>query len=125
MADDPLASAGLSHLLAWGVNPVGRTFQIAPGEPRPQYQIVGYVEDTKYTDLKEPFGPIGYFPAAQETRVGPYLDLIVRSGLSMASMKPSVTRSVREVVPNATVAFETVRCGSLRRRIRALREDPP
>jgi putative ABC transport system permease protein len=92
-----------------GANPVGRTFQIAPGEPRPQYQIVGYVKDTKYTDLKEPFKPIGYFPAAQETRVSPYLDLIVRSDLSLTSITPAVTRSVREVVPNATVAFETVR----------------
>jgi ABC-type antimicrobial peptide transport system permease subunit len=41
--------------------------------------------------------------------VGPYLDLIVRSDLSLASITPAVTRSVREVVPNATVAFETVR----------------
>jgi putative ABC transport system permease protein len=94
-----------------GANPVGRTFQIdtAPGDPRPPYQIVGYVKDTKYTNLREPFRPIGYFPAAQETDVGPYLDLIVRSDLSLASITPAVTRSVREVVPNATVAFETVR----------------
>jgi len=93
-----------------GANPVGRTFQIdtPPGDPRPQYQIVGYVKDTKYTNLKEPFTPIGYFPAAQETRLGPYLDLIVQSDLPLASVTPAVTRSVREVVPNATVAFETV-----------------
>jgi len=94
-----------------GANPVGRTFQLdlPPGEPRPVYQIVGYVKDTKYTDLREAFTPIGYFPAAQETSFGPYLDLIVRSDLPLASITPAVTQSVREVVPNATVAFETVR----------------
>ncbi len=93
-----------------GANPVGRTFQLElpPGEPRPVYQIVGYVKDTKYTDLREAFTPIGYFPAAQETAFGPYLDLIVRSDLPLASVAPAITRSVREVVPNATLAFETV-----------------
>jgi predicted permease len=94
-----------------GANPVGRTFQIdmPPGEPRPQYRIVGYVKDTKYTELREPFTPIAYFPAAQETAYGPYLDLIVRSDLPLSAMTPAVTRAVRDVVPNATVAFETLR----------------
>ena len=48
-------------------NPIGQGFQIEepPGAPRPLYEIVGVVKDTKYTDLREPFGPIGYFPPAQ------------------------------------------------------------
>jgi predicted permease len=94
-----------------GATPIGRTFQIdmPPGEPRPQYRIVGYVKDTKYTELREPFTPIAYFPAAQETAYGPYLDLIVRSDLPLSAITPAVTRAVRDVVPNATVAFETLR----------------
>ncbi len=94
-----------------GANPLGRTFQIdmAPGEPRPHYHIVGYVEDTKYTDLREPFTPIAYLAAAQETAHGPYLDLIVRTDLPLTSITAALTRSVREVVPNATVASETLR----------------
>jgi predicted permease len=94
-----------------GANPLGRTFQIdmPPGEPRPQYQIVGYVKDTKYTDLKEAFTPIAYFPAAQETAHAEYLDLIVGTDLPLSSITAAVTRSVREVVPNATVATETLR----------------
>jgi predicted permease len=94
-----------------GANPIGRTFQIdmPPGEPRPRYGIVGYVKDTKYTDLKEPFTPIAYFPAAQETAYSPYLDLIVRTDLPQSSMTAAVTASVRQVVPDATVATETLR----------------
>ena len=62
----------------------GAPFQIAsPGEPQPHYQIVGLVKDTKYTDLREDFTPIGYLPAAQETEVGPFLDLVVRSDLPL------------------------------------------
>jgi hypothetical protein len=55
-----------------GANPVGRTFQLVmnAGEPQHHFQIVGLVKDTKYNDLREDFGPIGYFPAAHETRVG-------------------------------------------------------
>jgi ABC-type antimicrobial peptide transport system permease subunit len=50
-----------------GRSPLGLTFQIQepPGAPRPEYQVVGVVQDTKYTDVREPLGPIGYFPAAQ------------------------------------------------------------
>ena len=29
------------------------------------YEIVGVVQDTKYTDFREPFGPIGFFFVSQ------------------------------------------------------------
>ena len=48
-----------------GHDPLGQTFQIEepPGKPRPQYQIVGVVKDTKYYDLREDFKPIAYLSA--------------------------------------------------------------
>jgi predicted permease len=92
-------------------SPIGRTFQIeaTPGEPQPTYHIVGMVKDTKYTDLREDFGPIGYFPTAQLTGESPFVDLIVRSNLPAASVTPSLTRAIREVAPGSTVAYELVR----------------
>jgi predicted permease len=106
-----IVNESFARKLFGGANPLGRTFQIdmPPGDPRPHYQIVGYVRDTKYTEIKEPFTPIAYFPAAQETAYAPYLDLIVRSDLPQSSITPALTRSVREVVPGATVATETLR----------------
>ena len=94
-----------------GASPIGRTFQLVmnQGDPQPHYRIVGLVKDTKYIDLREEFTPIGYFPAAQETDFGPFLDLIVRSDLPLSSITPSITRTVRDVAPGATVAYETVR----------------
>jgi predicted permease len=94
-----------------GADPIGRTFQIdfGPGEPRPHHTIVGYARDTKYTDLREPFTPIAYLPMAQETAYAPYLDLIVRTDLPPTSLEPPLTRAVLDVVPNATVAFASVR----------------
>ena len=54
-------------------NPIGQGFQIEepPGAPRPLYEIVGVVKDTKYTDLREPFTPIGYFPRVAGRPEGP------------------------------------------------------
>ena len=94
-----------------GTSPIGRTFQMVmgQGDPQPHYQIVGLVKDTKYTDLRQDFMPIGYFPAAQETEIGPFLDLVVRSDLPLSSITPAITRSVLEVVPGSTVAYDTVK----------------
>ena len=94
-----------------GTNPLGRTFQLdtAPGQPNPHYQIIGLVKDTKYTDLREEFTPIGYFAASQETEIGPFLDFVLRTDLPAASITPTLTRAIREVAPNSTVAYDTIR----------------
>jgi predicted permease len=94
-----------------GANPIGRTFQLvmAPGDPQPHYQIVGLVRDTKYNDLREEFGPIAYFASTQETESSPFLDFIVRSDMTLSSLTPTLTRSIREIAPGATVAYDTMR----------------
>ena len=93
-------------------SPIGQTFQIeaTPGQPQPTYHIVGLVKDTKYTGLREDFGPIGYFPMDQETDAfGPFFDLVIRTNMPAASLTPSLTQAIREVVPGSTVAYELVR----------------
>jgi predicted permease len=94
-----------------GANPVGRTFQLVTnlGGPQPHYRIVGLVKDTKYTDLREDFAPIGYFSAAQGTEIGPFLDLVLRTDLPLAPVSASITSAVREVAPGATVAYDSIR----------------
>ena len=93
-----------------GGNPVGRTFELdsAPGSPQVIYHVIGLVKDTKYYDLREEFLAQGFFAAAQETEVGPFLDLVLRSNLPLASLTPSLTSAVREVVPGSTVAYEPI-----------------
>jgi len=95
-----------------GANPVGQTFQIeaTPGQPQPTYHIVGLVKDTKYRGLRNDFGPIGYFPMDQETEAfGPFFDLVIRTSMPASTLTPSLTRTIREVVPGSTVAYELVR----------------
>lgn len=93
-----------------GANPVGRTFQIdgRADEVRPHFQIVGLVRDTKYYELREEFQPTGYFPAAHETDPGPSLDFIVRSDMPLASLTPTLTRTIREVAPGSTVSYQSL-----------------
>ena len=94
-----------------GGNPIGRSFQLVgnQGEAAPHFRIVGLVRDTKYNDLREDFAPIGYFPVAHEAQVGPYLDLVVRTDMPLASLTPTLTRTIRDVAPGSTVAYDTMR----------------
>ena len=93
-----------------GADPLGRTFSFVGGTdaPKTQYQIVGTVRDTKYNDLREELTPIAYLAAAQEAEPGPYFDLILRTGLPAASLTPTLTRTIRDVAPGSTVAYDTL-----------------
>ncbi|CAN5676344.1 ABC transporter permease [soil metagenome] len=108
--DTAVVNESLARKYFGGENPIGRTFQIgsSPGQESPHFQIVGLVKDTKYQELREEFTPIAYFAAAQEKEPGPFLDLVARSHLPLASVTPTLTQAIREVAPNSTVAYETV-----------------
>jgi predicted permease len=90
-------------------NPVGRTFQVEepPGEPRPAYEVVGLVRDTKYSDLREPFGPIGYFPSSQ-SGPNPFTQVLLRSPMTAASVTAEVTRAVMAVNPAIAIQYQTM-----------------
>ena len=109
-AETAIVNESFARKYFGGANPIGRMFQLVmgAGEPQPHYQIVGLVKDTKYNGLREESGPIGYFPAAQETRPGPFMDMMVRTDLPLASVTPSITRAVREAAPGATVSYESL-----------------
>ena len=93
-----------------GQSPVGRTFQIEepPGDPRPLYLIVGLVKDTKYSDLREPFGPIGYFPASQ-SNPDPFTQVVLRSPMPTALVTAEVTRAVMAVNPAIAIQYQTMK----------------
>ncbi|HEY7056713.1 MAG TPA: ABC transporter permease [Vicinamibacterales bacterium] len=93
-----------------GRNPLGQSFQIEapPGEPRPNLQIVGVVKDTKYTDLREPFGPIGYRPLMQDKDIGVFLQLVVSSNAPLAGISSAVTGVVTDVNPNILLQYQTM-----------------
>ena len=68
----------------------------SPGEePRPFYQIVGVVADTKYNDLREdlradcvPAGDAG------TASMDPFLQVVVHSSIGAGGVTPAVTRAI-------------------------------
>jgi putative ABC transport system permease protein len=93
-----------------GRNPLGRTFQIeaGPGEPAPAFEIVGIVKDTKYSDLREAFGPIGFFPAAQEDQPNAFLQVVVHASAPMAAITAEVTSAVAQINRSIVLQFQTM-----------------
>jgi predicted permease len=92
-----------------GPNAIGRTFQIdePPGEPRPFYQVVGLVKDTKYSDLREPFGPIAYYPASQ-TKPDLFIQVVIRTTAPLETVTGEVTGAVTMVSPLISIQYQTM-----------------
>jgi predicted permease len=87
-------------------DPRGKTFRVeeAPGKPEPVYEIVGVVKDTKYRDLHDRPTPIVYLAAIQATDPDPQPAFLIRSDLSLDTLRQSVDRAIREV--NPAIAFQ-------------------
>jgi putative ABC transport system permease protein len=94
-----------------GRDPLRETFQIQepPGAPRPQYQVVGVVKDTKYFDLRESFPPIAYLVAGQKTEPDAFLQAVVRTKGDPQAMAPVVARWATARNPLISVSFDTLR----------------
>ena len=92
-----------------GQNPIGRTFQIEEpvGEPRPFLQIVGVVRDTKYIDLREAFGAIGYLPLSQQKR-DLSLTVLLRTRAPTDTVTGEVTGAISNVSPMISIQFQTL-----------------
>ena len=105
-----IVTTSFSRVFFSGQNPVGRTFQIdeAPGKPRPVYTIVGLGQDSKYADLRDPFEPLVYLPAAQDDQRSATVRLVVRSKLPLASVTSAITALARDVHPAIVVSFRTM-----------------
>jgi len=95
-----------------GVDPVGKTFDLAADEGgRLRYQIVGYVRDVKYRNLREPILPQFYVPfhslaASGASRKKGAATLLVRTSISNPRALASV---LRQEVPRARPEFRVSR----------------
>jgi putative ABC transport system permease protein len=95
-----------------GVDPVGKAFDLAADEGgRLRYQIVGYVRDVRYRNLREPILPQFYVPfhslaASGAPRKKTSGTLLVRMSVSNPSALASV---LRQEVPRARPEFRVSR----------------
>jgi predicted permease len=91
-----------------GANPVGQRLRIeaTPTDPETVYEIVGLVKDTKYTDLREDFGPIAFFACSQDPRPGSGGLFLIRSNLTQAEITAAVKHVLVEANPAINISFQ-------------------
>jgi putative ABC transport system permease protein len=95
-----------------GVDPVGKTFDLSLDEgARLHYEIVGYVRDVRYRDLREPILPQLYVPFHSVDAKGASLKrgmgiLLVRTSLANPR---SLVSMLRREVPRARPEFRVSR----------------
>ncbi len=94
-----------------GASPLGRTFRIevGQGEPQPVFEIVGYVKNSKYEDLRAEFPPIAYLPQAQDENPDDFDSYLIRSSLPPANLMGAVRRTVEQAHPGGSFHFHNFR----------------
>jgi len=88
-----------------GMSATGKTIRTnaESGYPETEYEIVGVVRDTKYTDLREPTPPMAFAPADQFPDERPWAVLLIRF-----SSPPSVAiAAVKEKISQISPAIKT------------------
>lgn len=93
--------------LGLGGNPVGKTFrqQATPTEPEQSFEIVGLVADTKYSSLREEFGPIVFLSTFQDPQPAPFAQFVIRTAAPMVETVSNVRSLVAQASPLITLDF--------------------
>jgi predicted permease len=109
-----------------GANPIGKTLRTRaePDFPATQYEIVGLVKDTKYSDLREVVPPVTYAPASQFPAPSVWAAVFVRSSAPSAAVIAAVREKLGQVNPEVRTEFHVfqadIQNGLIRERVMAL-----
>ena len=94
-----------------GENPIGMTFRedsyvLSKSEV---FQIVGYVKDSKYSDLREEPRPIVFLTSAQDPRPDNSPSFLVRASVPPAVAIPEIREAILQTAPGTITEFETLK----------------
>jgi len=91
-----------------GVNPLGHTFHIEAdaGKPEPSFQIVGIVQNSKYSDLREKFQPLVFFPVEQDETPHNGCSFVLRIAGSPSSVMRAAKSAVAGINPSFGIQFQ-------------------
>jgi predicted permease len=106
-----VVSQAFASRLLHSPNPLGKTFRfvVGPGRPKTEFQVVGLVNDTKYTTLREAFEPLAYLAESQDRAPDDGVCLVVRSDATVGALAPAIKRAIADVDPAILVQFQTLR----------------
>jgi putative ABC transport system permease protein len=90
--------------------PVGQGFWVerAPSTPQTYYQVVGFVKDTKYRELRDVNPPIAYLASSQATRPVPGVQLLVRSDQPAESITAAIEGALTQSTPGIVASFRVL-----------------
>jgi predicted permease len=102
-----IVSEEFARKFSLGPNPVGRKFWIekTPAAPQVVCEIVGVARNSKYRDLRQDFMPVAYFPISQFPQPVTGFNILIRSGVGLDALTPSVRRAISDVNPNIGYSF--------------------
>ncbi len=130
--DDPypgkaIVNESFAQAFFEGKNPVGKSFaRPVDGKKPSQFEIVGYVRDARYRNMREAIRPTAYFPFRFGNGKSDWGRFIVRTAsqdpLAMAQLlRQEVSRARSEFrVSNVNTQVELVRSHTLRERLLAM-----
>jgi len=107
-------------------HPIGMTLRTVeePKYPSAVYQIVGVIEDTKYSDLRSETPPMTFAPATQYPDPGPWTIMMIHSNRDSAEVISTLKRKIAEKHPEVVTMpadFQTwIRDGMVRERLMAM-----
>ncbi len=99
-------------------NPIGGRFEVqaAPGGMAKAYEIVGVVENVKYSDLRTEFIPTAYLSDAQKPSPDETKTFVIRSSAPLTALTSALSETIRNVNPAIGIQFQpfnTIIRGSL------------
>jgi putative ABC transport system permease protein len=89
--------------------PLGKQFSVdQPGGQSPSYQVVGVVQDAKYTRLNETPQALAYYPHSQGEVWGGGINYELRTDGSPAALVPAVKALLAQANPAIALDFQTL-----------------
>jgi len=94
-----------------GANPVGQRFQIEAesndrgGVTGLSYEIVGMVQDSKYTGVRDDFAPTIFVDLNQVAKPGDDVNFVIRSSAPPALLVPILKQAISEISPELAIRF--------------------
>jgi len=90
-----------------GANPVGEKFWIekTPYAPQIAVEIIGVAKNSKYSDLRQDFMPVAYFPLTQFPQPLRGGSILIRSDAPLDTLTPLIRRALADASPDVQYSF--------------------
>ena len=102
-----IVNQAFARQLGLGPDAVGRRVrrEATPSEPESVFEVVGMVADTKYSSLKQKFGPIVYLASAQDADPGLSAQFLIRSRAPLGDVTSRLRTVFSQISPEMAYDF--------------------